>query len=90
MVTLAHTNQSTRIGVGVKRRMPLMINESPNKKPATNKTKKIPTAKTSSTTGPTIHEIDAVGSLPEDIFENMSSEPIVSIYIFIKSHTTNF
>ncbi|XP_019868517.1 heat shock factor protein isoform X2 [Aethina tumida] len=78
LVTLAHTNQSTRIGVGVKRRMPLMINESPNKKPATNKTKKIPTSKTSSTTGPTIHEIDAVGSLPEDIFENMSSEPIIN------------
>ncbi|CAH0561893.1 unnamed protein product [Brassicogethes aeneus] len=69
LVTMAHTNNSSRMGVGVKRRMPLMINESPLKKAQKQKKEAKDQEK-----GPTIHEIESQ-RLPEDIFD--TDQPIV-------------
>ncbi|KAF2885778.1 hypothetical protein ILUMI_20413 [Ignelater luminosus] len=54
-------------GLGVKRRFPLMINESPIKKQKPN-----------SSDGPTIHELDSAEVLPEELFgeEAEVQEPV--------------
>lgn len=54
LVTLVQPSANSRMGVGVKRRMPLMLHESPPKK---IKNKKANIQETNDN-GPTIHELD--------------------------------
>ncbi|KAJ8955404.1 hypothetical protein NQ318_003502 [Aromia moschata] len=75
LVTLVQPSATSRMGVGVKRRMPLMLHESPTKKP---KTKKL--IQDNSDNGPTIHELDSeIEILPEGLLEqDVEESPLVS------------
>ncbi|CAH1989225.1 unnamed protein product [Acanthoscelides obtectus] len=55
LVTLVQPSAPSRMGVGVKRRMPLMLDESPNKKSKLKEMSKNATTDN----GPTIHELDS-------------------------------
>ncbi|KAJ8983523.1 hypothetical protein NQ317_012014 [Molorchus minor] len=73
LVTLVQPSATSRIGVGVKRRMPLMLHESPVKK---MKPKNLVTNNDSSEGGPIIHELDnEIDGLPEELLEEEISEP---------------
>ncbi|KAG5895481.1 hypothetical protein JTB14_011179 [Gonioctena quinquepunctata] len=72
LVTLVQPTATSRMGVGVKRRMPLMLNESPNKKPKVKKPAKGDQSENVDHTdnGPTIHELDSeIEISPEELFE---------------------
>lgn len=78
-MTLVQPPASSRMGVGVKRRMPLMLHESPSKKSRkANRHRDV---------GPTIHELDPETALsPEQLLEEASEieeddMPLVSCYI---------
>lgn len=53
-MTLVQPSANSRMGVGVKRRMPLMLHESPPKKLKTKKSNN----HDNNDNGPTIHELD--------------------------------
>lgn len=54
LVTVVQPSANSRMGVGVKRRMPLMLHESPPKKIKTKNSN----LHDNSDNGPTIHELD--------------------------------
>lgn len=71
------------MGVGVKRRMPLMLFESPAKKTRTRKNNR-----QHNEAGPTIHELESVVELsPEQLLEEAAIDeddiPLVSEYFVI-------
>ncbi|CAG9855498.1 unnamed protein product [Phyllotreta striolata] len=64
LVTLVQPSPSSRMGVSVKRRMPLMLHESPMKKPKNKK----PNCHDNDN-GPTIHELDSeIEIMPDELF----------------------
>lgn len=64
-MTLVQPPATPRMGVGVKRRMPLMLHESPSKKSRK--------ANRHRDAGPTIHELDPETALsPEQLLEEAS------------------
>nr|XP_023019006.1 heat shock factor protein-like isoform X2 [Leptinotarsa decemlineata] len=68
LVTLVQPQATTRIGV--KRRMPLMLNESPNRKKSKNSDKSDNENIDQNDSGPTIHELDSeIEICPEELFE---------------------
>ncbi|KAJ8940156.1 hypothetical protein NQ314_010827 [Rhamnusium bicolor] len=75
LVTLVQPTATSRMGVGVKRRMPLMLHESPVKKTKTKKP-----VNDNSDGGPTIHELDnEIEILPEELFvQEVEEQPLVA------------
>lgn len=77
MVTLVQPSANSRMGVGVKRRMPLMLHESPPKK-----TKGKKGHHENLDNGPTIHELDTEIS-PDELFDQDIDDQAVVIIPFI-------
>ncbi|KAJ8923832.1 hypothetical protein NQ315_010414 [Exocentrus adspersus] len=75
LVTLVQPSTASRMGVGVKRRMPLMLHESPSKKTKSNKT-----VRSELDGGPTIHELDNEIELSaEELLEQeVEKQPVVA------------
>ncbi|XP_018573160.1 heat shock factor protein isoform X2 [Anoplophora glabripennis] len=75
LVTLVQPSTASRMGVGVKRRMPLMLHESPAKK---SKSKK--PVRSDLDGGPTIHELDSeIEISPEELLEHeIEDQPVVA------------
>lgn len=74
LVTLVRPSASARMGVGVKRRMPLMLHESPSKK---QKNRKANMNNGTQDNGPTIHELDTeIDINPEQLLEE--AEPMIN------------
>lgn len=70
------------MGVGVKRRMPLMLHESPVKKPKSKKP-----VRSDLDGGPTIHELDnEIEITPEELLEQeLEDQPVVSITLVMSN-----
>lgn len=69
LVTLVQPSPSSRMGVSVKRRMPLMLHESPTKKSKKSKSTKSDSNEQRDN-GPTIHELDSeIEISPEELFD---------------------
>nr|CAI5836784.1 unnamed protein product [Callosobruchus analis] len=76
LVTLVQPSAPSRMGVGVKRRMPLMLDESPSRR---SKLKKM--SKSSHVdNGPTIHELDSeIEISPDELFDtDLEDQGLVS------------
>lgn len=75
LVTLVQPSTASRMGVGVKRRMPLMLHESPAKKPKSKKP-----VRSDLDGGPTIHELDnEIEISPEELLQQeIEDQPVVA------------
>ncbi|CAG9817018.1 unnamed protein product [Phaedon cochleariae] len=75
LVTLVQPSNTSRMGVGVKRRIPLMIHEGPKQK--SRKKKTVKTGGGNNENGPTIHELDSEIEIPQEgLFEQDLEESV--------------